>query len=80
LSKTLGSKRHTALVKFLIAKREALGMTQSALARQLSEHQSFVARLESGDRRVDVVELLKLAEQLKFDPARLMTDLRKLPD
>jgi hypothetical protein len=30
-------------------------------------YQSFVARLESGQRRVDVVELVQLAEILRFD-------------
>jgi transcriptional regulator with XRE-family HTH domain len=80
LSKTLGSKRHAALVEFIAAKREAAGLTQNELARRLREHQSFVSRLESGQRRIDVVQLLKISELLKFDPARLMADLRKVPD
>jgi transcriptional regulator with XRE-family HTH domain len=80
LSKTLGSKRHAALVEFIAAKREAAGLTQFAFAKRLGENQSFVSRLESGQRRIDVVQLLKIAELLKFDPARLMSDLRKLPD
>ena len=69
LAKTLGSDRHKALIAFLIAKREAAGMTQSDLAKRLGEYQSFVARLESGQRRVDVVEFIELAEILGFDPS-----------
>jgi hypothetical protein len=34
----------------------------------LGEYQSFVARLESGQRRVDVVELLEIAAILGFNP------------
>lgn len=49
-------------------------MTQAELAARLGEYQSFVARLESGQRRVDVIEFLKLARILKFDPA---TAIRK---
>lgn len=77
MAKTLGSKRHKALIAFLVARREAANMTQAELARRLGEYQSFVARLESGDRRVDVVEFLKLADILGFDPAKAVTALRK---
>ena len=42
-------------------------MTQAALAARLGEYQSFVARLESGQRRVDMVEFLELSEILGFD-------------
>jgi hypothetical protein len=56
LAKTLGSRRHKALIALLIERREAAGMTQTQLAGRLGEYQSFVARLESGQRRVDVVE------------------------
>ena len=55
--KTLGTQQHNELITRLIAKREGAGMTQTELAAALGEYQSFVARLESGQRRVDVVEL-----------------------
>ncbi|MFZ0426177.1 MAG: helix-turn-helix transcriptional regulator [Xanthobacteraceae bacterium] len=76
MAKTLGSKRHKALIDFLIAKREAARMTQAELADRLGEYQSFVARLESGQRRVDVVEFLSLAETLGFDPAKAISSLK----
>ncbi len=50
-------------------------MTQGQLATKLGEYQSFVARLESGQRRIDVVEYLALAEILGFDPARALSEL-----
>lgn len=43
-------------------------MTQAELAEAIHEYQSWVARLESGQRRVDVIEFEKLAEILNFDP------------
>ncbi|MEP3890729.1 MAG: helix-turn-helix transcriptional regulator [Hellea sp.] len=67
MSKTLGSIRHNALIAFLTAKRHAAGMSQSELAKALGEYQSFVARMESGQRRVDVIEYENLAEILNFD-------------
>lgn len=73
--KTLGTERHKALIALLVEKREAAGLTQTELAAKLGEYQSFVARLESGQRRVDVVEFLELAELLSFDPAKAIRQI-----
>jgi len=78
VAKTLGTARHEALIKILVEEREASGLTQMELARKMGEYQSFVARLESGQRRVDVVEFLKLAEILGFDPHETLKELSKL--
>jgi transcriptional regulator with XRE-family HTH domain len=67
-----------ALVKFLIAKRKAVGMSQQVLAKQLGQHQSFVARLESGQRRVDIVEFIELAAILSFDAGRMVREITKV--
>jgi transcriptional regulator with XRE-family HTH domain len=45
----------------LIAARRAAGLTQVDVARALRIPQSKVSRMESGERRVDVVELQELA-------------------
>ena len=78
--KTLGSERHNSLIAILVEKREASGLTQTELAKKLGEYQSFVARLESGQRRVDVVEFLNLAEVLRFDPSSVIKELGNLPN
>nr|WP_274705694.1 helix-turn-helix transcriptional regulator [Salipiger pentaromativorans] len=56
----------------MIAARKAAGLTQAELALRLRCHQSFVARLESGERRVDVVELIVLARALQIDAVMLL--------
>ena len=75
--KTLGSRRHKALIAFLIERRKAAGLTQTELADRLGEYQSFIARLESGQRRVDVVEFLALAEALGFDAGKALATVRR---
>ena len=74
LSKTLGTSRHRALIAFLTAKRHAAGMSQTDLAKALGEYQSFVARMESGQRRVDVIEYENLADILMFDPFEFFSE------
>jgi transcriptional regulator with XRE-family HTH domain len=78
LGKTLGSARHKVLVDLIVAKREAAGLTQTQLAERLGEYQSFVARLESGQRRIDVIELIELAGVLAFDPAKAIRIVAKV--
>ena len=79
MAKTLGSERHKALIALLTAKREAAGLTQVELATKLGEYQSFVARLESGQRRVDVVEFLELSELLGFDAVEALQTIAQIP-
>lgn len=78
MEKTISSNQHRALIEFLVQQREKIGMTQSDLADALSEYQSFVARLESGQRRVDVVEFMRFAEVLQFNAVDVLKDLQNL--
>jgi transcriptional regulator with XRE-family HTH domain len=78
LATTLGSKRQKILITFLIEHRKAAGMTQTQLADRLGKSRSFISRLESGRRRVYVVELLQLAEVLGFDAGKVVGALRWL--
>lgn len=76
LGKTLNSRRHKSLVDLLVKRREVIGMTQAELAARLGQYQSFVARLESGQRRIDVVEFLELSEILGFDAVQAIKTIK----
>jgi transcriptional regulator with XRE-family HTH domain len=56
------------LKEFLIEKRKKAGLTQTDVAKKLRRYQSFVANVETGQRKLDVVELLAFAEAIGFDP------------
>lgn len=68
MSRTLQSSRHQVLKEFLIEKRKKAGLTQTEVAKKLRRYQSFVANVETGQRKLDVVELLAFAEAIGFDP------------
>jgi transcriptional regulator with XRE-family HTH domain len=55
--------------------RKAAGLTQHTLARRLKRPQSFVAKYEGGERRLDVVEFITVARALDADPLKLMAVL-----
>ena len=80
VEKTLGTLRHKTLIAMLVEAREKAGMTQTDLAERLGEYQSFVARLESGQRRVDVVEFIELAEIIGFDVKAMVDAVQQTRD
>lgn len=80
MPKTLGDQRHDALIRYLVEKRGEAGLKQVDLAERMKVYQSFIARLESGQRRVDVVELVKLSEVLGFDPTEIVGKLAKMSE
>lgn len=67
MPKTLRSPRQLRLTELLIAQRKKAGLSQAALADALGRFQSVIAAMESGSRRIDVVEFLDIAEVVGFD-------------
>jgi len=54
-------RHYKAFLGRLRAAREAAGLRQAQVARSLRKPQSFVSKCESGERRVDFVELLEFS-------------------
>lgn len=75
MQKTLRSPRHVRLIQLIVDKRKEAGMSQFDLAEAFGRYQSVVAAIESGSRRVDVVEFLELAEVIGFDPHEIIRDI-----
>jgi len=55
-------KHYRAFLSRLKQARTDAGLTQTQAARRLSKPQSFISKCESGERRVDFVELQYLAK------------------
>jgi transcriptional regulator with XRE-family HTH domain len=59
----------------LAAARDRAGLTQKQLARLLRKPQSFVSNYERGQRRIDVLELLRIVEALEDDARAVFNDI-----
>jgi len=75
MEKSLYSKRHKLLVEFLREARKNAGLTQQEVADRLRKPQSFVAKYENGERRLDFVEMIDVAGVLGFDLNNLVLQL-----
>lgn len=61
----------------LVQARKKAGCTQVQLAALLSRPQSFVSKVERGERRLDVIEFFEVAEKIGFDPFAFLRALQK---
>jgi len=67
LTKSIYTGRYKRLRELLSANRERSGLTQSQ-AQAIGRPQSFVSKVESGERRLDVIELIELLAAMHVDP------------
>ena len=65
LGHTSGTSARHALAVLLRQLREEAGLRQVDLAKAIGEPQSFVSRYESGERRLDLLELRAVCRALK---------------
>ncbi len=61
MASALHSRKYKRFLVRLKAARADAGLTQVEVARRLRKPQSFVSKSESGERRVDAVELCEFA-------------------
>ena len=69
---TLRSPRQKQLRALLRDLRRRRGLTQTEVARRLAKPQSFVAKYESGERRLSVIEFIDVTLALGADPATVL--------
>ncbi|MGO9266784.1 MAG: helix-turn-helix domain-containing protein [Candidatus Binataceae bacterium] len=73
--KQLRSPRHRALIAAIVAARQAAGLTQRQLAAKLKRSNSFVWKLEAGERQLNVLEFIEIARALDVKASKLMAEI-----
>jgi transcriptional regulator with XRE-family HTH domain len=75
VKKSLYSADYEHFLQVLRETREAVGLSQMQAARKMGRLQSFVSKCESGERRVDIIELRKFCEAYEISTARFLKRL-----
>ncbi|MGH1412833.1 MAG: helix-turn-helix domain-containing protein [Pelagimonas sp.] len=75
MSKSIYNEEYRKLIDALKAARLEAGLTQQQVADALGRPQSFVAKVEGYERRLDVIEFVKLCRILEKEPAKTLIDL-----
>lgn len=66
------SEQYQQAIRLLRSARQDRGLTQAQLAEALGRPQSFVAKVENGERRLDIIEFAHIAHLLSLDPAAVL--------
>lgn len=65
MGKTIYSKGHRALIARIVKARKEAGLRQEDVAKLLRRTQSYISKIEAGQRRVDLIQLKEFAEIYK---------------
>ena len=72
MPRSVFSEPYEAFTQALIAARKGAGLRQEDLALRLEKPQSFVSKMERGERRLDVVEFIVVMRAIGADPVALL--------
>jgi transcriptional regulator with XRE-family HTH domain len=78
MARTSDSPRRDALRQFLVKKRKEAGLRQVDLAKRLKRRQDYISYVETGQKLVEVIELMEWAEAIGFDPKDAIKALAKI--
>jgi ribosome-binding protein aMBF1 (putative translation factor) len=78
MPKTLWSEAQNTLALELAQARKDSGLSQVSLAKTLRCQQSLIARIESGERRIDLVEFVILCRAIGVEPSHVLLKVAPL--
>jgi transcriptional regulator with XRE-family HTH domain len=76
VEKSIWTEEYRQLCVLLQRLRREAGLTQVEVAERLDVPQSFVSKYESGERRLDVIELRHVAEAIETTLDSIVAQLR----
>lgn len=77
MAKSAYSQRYRRFREALADSRRNAGLSQQEVARRLGKPQSYVSKFETGERRLDVVEFLDIADVIGVDPIKFVRSIYK---
>jgi transcriptional regulator with XRE-family HTH domain len=76
VAKSIHTNAYRQFVELLRRERVNAGLTQQDVADRLGKPQSYVAKIEGAERRIDVIEFLALAKAIGADAAAIVKELQ----
>ncbi|MBX7532049.1 helix-turn-helix domain-containing protein [Qipengyuania sp. 1XM1-15A] len=77
MAKSMHTAAWAKLLEQLVEMRLTRGLTQQDLAERIERTQSFISKIERGERRLDVLEFCEWMHALGHDPADVISLLAK---
>ena len=78
--KTIWTAEHLRFMALVRAVREGAGLTQAEVGRRMERDQTFISKVETGERRLDVPEFIRLCRACERDPREVLAEIMDFPD
>ena len=75
MTKSTYTDNYAKLIKQLVDCRKRQKITQAELSACMGKPQSFIAKIENKERRLDVIEFLELCKYMQVDPIPIVASL-----
>jgi transcriptional regulator with XRE-family HTH domain len=75
--RSLHAPDYRLFIDLLVARRIASGLTQRDVAKALRKAPSYIGRIETCERRLDIVELVDLCEAICISPRSVLDQFLK---
>lgn len=75
---SIHSAEHIWLRQLLLKRRLELGLSQRTLGLKMGVVHSFIGKVETGDRRLDLFEFIEYCQALELDPKQIMQQIQAL--
>lgn len=70
------SDEHLWLRELLLQRRKDLGLSQREMGAKLGVVHSFIGKVETGDRRLDIFEFIQYCKGLELDPIEVIQEMQ----
>ena len=77
MARSAHTRNYRLFRELLRSVRKEAGLTQADVARALGVHQSYVSKYETGERRLDVAELLAVCAAMDIPAQRFIAQLER---
>lgn len=76
MAKSLHTPEYEYFRSLLVAARENADLTQAEVSYKLSRPQSFIAKYEGGERRLDLIEFVQVCAAIGVDAQAILFDVQ----
>ena len=77
MTDSIHTTKYRRFRELLVEARNAQGISQEVLATKLGRVQTFVSKYERGERRLDVLEFIEIADALGIDPHSILRQMTR---
>ncbi|MGO4450585.1 helix-turn-helix transcriptional regulator [Phyllobacterium sp. TAF24] len=69
---SIHSDLYRKMIELLVEARKDVGVTQVELGKRLGQRQTFISKVELGERRLDAAEFIMMCRAVPIDPYTVM--------